>query len=230
MGVNSTAPSVSPSVGIYVDDVYFPSAAGNLLSLFDVAQVEVLRGPQGTLFGRNTIAGAIQYTTVKPSTDGVSGFVEATGGNLGRADFSGAFNLPLGSTFAVRLSLASKQLDGYVHDVLNNVDRGSERIKEGRLQALWTPTDQLSILVEGNSLQQNNNGRPIVVLGINPNSFLVRFAEFTGAVAAERALHDSAGLHLAGRDCGLQQPEIFRFSDTLRARAPSPTDSTTASR
>lgn len=215
MGVNSIAPSVSPSVGIYVDDVYFPSAAGNLLSLFDVAQVEVLRGPQGTLFGRNTIAGAVQYTTVKPSTDDVAGFVEASGGNLGRADFSGAFNLPLGSTLAVRLSLASKQLDGYVHDELNNVDRGSERIKEGRLQALWNPTDQLSVLVEGNSLQQDNNGPALVVLGISPNAGLVQFAEFTGATAPPNVPYTTA-LVSTSRDeiAGFNGPSysVFRYS------------------
>jgi iron complex outermembrane recepter protein len=214
IGVNSTALSVSPSVGIYVDDVYFPSAAGNLLSLFDVAQVEVLRGPQGTLFGRNTIAGAIQYTTVKPSTEGISGFVEASGGNLGRADFSGAFNIPLGNTFAMRLSLASRQLDGYVHDVLNDIDRGSERIKEGRLQALWTPTDQLSVLVEGNSIQKNNNGAAQVVLGVNPNSFLVGLAESTGAGQPPSVPYTSA-LVSSSRDeiAGYNSPSysIFRY-------------------
>ncbi len=166
MGVNSAVPSASPSVGIYIDDAYFPSQVGSLLSLFDVAQVEVLRGPQGTLFGRNTIAGAIQYTTVKPSTDGISGFVEATGGNFGHADFSGALNVPMGDTFAMRLSLASRDKDGYVHDIFSDVKRGSDRQKQGRLQARWTPTDKLTIDLKAETLQQKSNGRPITVIGL----------------------------------------------------------------
>ncbi len=174
VGVNATGSS--PSVGLYIDDVYFPSGSGNLLSLFDVARVEVLRGPQGTLFGRNTIGGAIQYFTVKPDTKEVSGFLEGTGGNFSRADFSGALNVPLGDTVAVRLSLASRERDGYVHDINSNVDRGDDDTKHGRLQVRWTPSDNLTIDLKGEALKQETNGRALKVLGLNPNSFLVGLA------------------------------------------------------
>ncbi len=174
MGVSSS--ESSPAVGIYIDDVYFPSSSGNLLSLFDVARVEVLRGPQGTLFGRNTIAGAVQYISVKPSTEGLSGFAEASGGNNDRADFSGALNIPLSSSVAMRLSLASRKLGGYVHDDLNNIDRGAESTKDARLQLRWMPTDNLTVDFKAESLKQETNGRAFTLGGVNPNAIVVKIA------------------------------------------------------
>jgi iron complex outermembrane recepter protein len=216
MGVNATSPSASPAVGIYIDDAYFPSAVGSLLSLFDVSQVEVLRGPQGTLFGRNTIAGAVQFTTVQPSTDGVSGFLEATGGNEGRADFSGAINLPLGDTVDVRVSLASRDLGGYVHDELNDIDRGSDNERQGRIQLRWTPTDQLTVDLKGEALQQKSNGRPITVIGINPNSFLVGFAASSGALAPPNTPYTTALLSTSDyENAGFNSPEYFNFKYSL---------------
>ena len=76
-GIGTDAQESQASVGTYIDEVYFPSGFGNVLGLLDVQRVEVLRGPQGTLFGRNTIAGAIQYVSVAPENE-LSGYLEAT--------------------------------------------------------------------------------------------------------------------------------------------------------
>ncbi len=214
MGVDS--PVSSPAVGLYVDDVYFPSSTGNLLGLFDVARVEVLRGPQGTLFGRNTIAGAVQYISVKPSTEGVSGFVEGTGGNFNRADFSGALNAPLSDTVAVRISAGSRERDGFVHDDLNNVDRGSDDTKQGRLQVRWTPTDNLSIDVKGEILKQKGNGRAFSVVGVSPNSTLVRIATgqfpFPLPYIFETQPYNSSLVSDSNYQLdGLNDPDFFKF-------------------
>jgi iron complex outermembrane receptor protein len=212
-GVGINATGSSPSVGIYVDDVYFPSISGNLLGLFDVQRVEVLRGPQGTLFGRNTIGGAVQYLTVKPSTEGFSGFAEATGGNFGRADFSAALNVPLGDTVAARLSLATRKRDGYVHDDLNNIDRGSDDTKDGRLQLRWTPTDKLTVDLKTEVLRQTSNGRATTVLVIQPNAFLVGLATRHPAPPFRELRPYTSALASTGnyQFPGFNGPEYFKF-------------------
>jgi iron complex outermembrane receptor protein len=213
-GVGINATGSSPSVGIYVDDVYFPSISGNLLGLFDVQRVEVLRGPQGTLFGRNTIAGAVQYLTVKPSTEGFSGFAEATGGDFSRADFSAALNIPLGDTVAARLSVATRKRDGYVHDDLNNIDRGSDDTKDGRLQLRWTPTDKLTVDFKTEVLEQKSNGRAVTVLLIQPTAFLVGRATRGGPPAERETRPYTSSLASTGnyQFPGFNGPEYFKFN------------------
>jgi len=213
VGVNATGSS--PSVGLYIDDVYFPSGSGNLLGLFDVARVEVLRGPQGTLFGRNTIGGAIQYVTVRPTTDAVSGFVEGTGGNFNRADFAGALNLPLGDTLAARLSVGTKQRDGYVHDIYSNVDRGSDDTKQGRLQVRWTPNDNVTVDVKAEAIKQESNGRAVTVIGVYPTAFIVGLAKRGQPVPAwlETRAYDNSLLSTSDYSLpGFNQPEFFKFN------------------
>ncbi len=177
MGVDATGSSAA--VGIYVDEVYFPSGPGNLLGLFDVNRIEVLRGPQGTLFGRNTIAGAIQYVTNEPDSH-YGGYLDFTGGNFGRADIQGALNIPIGDTFALRVSGASTQEGGFVHDNFANVERGADRTNEARLKARWTPTDRLTVDLKGEYIHESTNGRAVLVSGVNPNAEFVGLAELFG--------------------------------------------------
>jgi iron complex outermembrane receptor protein len=162
-----------------VDEVYLPSGPGDLLGLFDVDRVEVLRGPQGTLFGRNTIAGAIQYVTAKP-TDHFGGYVDAIGGDYSRADFQGALNVPLGDSLAVRISGAATNRGGFVRDILKGVDRGADLTREGRLQARWTPTDRLTVDLKGEIIHERTNGRAVTVSGVNPNAQFVGLAQIFG--------------------------------------------------
>ena len=93
------------------------SGAGFLL--FDVDRVEILRGPQGTLFGRNATGGLVHYITVKPTTEGVEGFGSLTYGSFQRVKAQGAVNLPLSDVLSARLSLATHQGGGYVENRLN---------------------------------------------------------------------------------------------------------------
>lgn len=133
-----------PAVGIYIDDFYFPTLQGSAFNILDIEQVEVLRGPQGTLFGRNTIGGAVRYTTRKPESD-FSGYMTATFGNLGRVDVTGVLNVPLGERLAARLTAGRLDTDGYVKPADGGDDRGAARTDLGRLQLRWTPNDVLSV-------------------------------------------------------------------------------------
>ncbi len=152
------------AVGLYVDDIYYPTGAGNVMGLFDIDRVEVLRGPQGTLFGRNTIGGAIQYVTVKPGRE-FGGYGEVTAGNFGRTDFNGALNIPLGDTLAARIAVGYNSRDGFVHDIRNNVDRGEDTRKLGRVQVRWTPSDALTVDLKGEWMANRTNGRPGIIKG-----------------------------------------------------------------
>jgi iron complex outermembrane recepter protein len=105
--------ALEPGVGIYVDDVYYATLTGSVLDLLDLDRVEILRGPQGTLAGKNSIGGAIKLFSQRPTGEG-GGYLEATAGTLNRIDVRGAGDFKLSDSLFARLSFASKHHDGYV--------------------------------------------------------------------------------------------------------------------
>jgi len=106
-------PAYEPGVGIYIDDVYIPTLTGSTFDLLDLDRVEILRGPQGTLTGRNSEGGAVKLFSKLPSAED-SGYLEATYGSRNRLDFRGSANFKLTDSLFVRLSASSKSQDGYV--------------------------------------------------------------------------------------------------------------------
>jgi iron complex outermembrane recepter protein len=176
-GMGVDAQESSAAVGTYIDDVFYASGRGNIVGLVDVARLEVLRGPQGTLFGRNTIAGAIQYVTKAPSNE-FEGYIGGTFGEYGRKDVNGALNLPIGDTLAVRFSGAYDSIDGYVRDEANNIDRGAVDTKIGRVRIKWEPSDRLSVNLKGEYVESSSNGRASLVSKVNPLSQFVGIANF----------------------------------------------------
>ncbi len=113
IGQNDPNFALEPGVGIYVDDVYLPTLTGALLDLTDVDRVEVLRGPQGTLAGRNSIGGAIKMYSQKPRGDN-SGSIKATFGSFDRIDLRAMADIGLSDTLAVRVAGVSKNENGWV--------------------------------------------------------------------------------------------------------------------
>ncbi len=107
IGQNDYQLSADPGVGLYLDGVYISRGVGNVLDVLNVQRIEVLRGPQGTLFGRNTIGGAVSVVTEKPSSE-FSGKLEVTTGSFNRFQAKGLINVPL--TEGVYTSLA-----GFIH-------------------------------------------------------------------------------------------------------------------
>jgi iron complex outermembrane receptor protein len=132
------------SVGLYVDGVYRARQSSMINQLVDVEAVEVLRGPQGTLFGKNSASGALLIRSVAPSQE-QNGFVEVTGGNYSLLNVNAGFNVSLGDSLAARTTLFNSDRDGYI-DVDNlNADINDRSRKGIRQQFLYEGNDDLSV-------------------------------------------------------------------------------------
>lgn len=134
-----------PAVGIYVDDFYYPSLQGTVFEVVDLAQIEVLRGPQGTLFGRNTIGGAIRYTTRAAELNDLSGHVTGTLGNFKRYDISGGLNVPIGDFAALRVTGGHVEQAGFVRAQPSGRRVGDTSTDLVRLQARIEPTADIYV-------------------------------------------------------------------------------------
>jgi iron complex outermembrane receptor protein len=146
-GLNEALANIvaDPAVGIYIDDIYFGRPQVSFLKLIDVERVEVLRGPQGTLFGKNTTGGAVRYITKRPEFDKLSGYLSTTLGDYGEVDISGAVNVPVTDKVAVRLKAASLRQDGYVERSSDGQALGGDGTSYGSAQIRWHPSDRLDL-------------------------------------------------------------------------------------
>lgn len=161
IGQEDTVFTVDAGVGLYVDDVLLPRAQGSLLDLLDVERVEILRGPQGTLYGRNTLAGTIRYVTRQPEHES-SAEVELTAGGYQRRDVRGIFNFPLFRKKAwARIALASLQTDGYEYNQISGNHLESKDSLMGRATLAFEPSPDLRLTLRLDSLRE----RPSVRVG-----------------------------------------------------------------
>jgi iron complex outermembrane recepter protein len=114
LGTTDTQFSQEPAVGYYIDDVYYPFLFGSNFDLLDLDHVEVLRGPQGTLFGRNAITGAVNLVSKKPNFSDLGGYVDFTVGGYNRMEVRAGLNIPIRDNLAVSVSGVSKKRTGYM--------------------------------------------------------------------------------------------------------------------
>ncbi len=135
-------------VGIYVDDVYYSRVASATFDFLDVAQIEVLRGPQGTLYGKNTTAGAINITTNQPSFN-FEGKAEVSVGSLNFKQAKAAVSGPLSDKLAARLALSTTSRRGTIYNVKTSSWINGQDNLGLRGQLLWKPTDSLDITLSG---------------------------------------------------------------------------------
>lgn len=149
-----TSDGFEQGVGIYVDDVYNARVAAAVFDFLDVEQVEVLRGPQGSLYGKNTTAGAINITTNQP-TFNFEGRAELTVGNLSFKQAKAAVSGPLSDTVAVRLASAFTSRRGTIYNVTSGQWINEQDNLGLRAQVLFRPTDDLSITLAGDYSRQN---------------------------------------------------------------------------
>ena len=187
VGQKDFAPTTDPGVGIYVDGVFLARTVGSVFDMIDLEQVEVLRGPQGTLYGRNTIGGAIILTTKKPN-EVFSGQGDIKYGTDNRLNIRGAINIPITDTFFMRASAASFKQDGYVIRPYDDLDLGNQDDFNGRLAMRWLATEDLEFNLALEYGEAKTNGHAVVITRIDtpddtPDSFVTLHNAFAGADA-----------------------------------------------
>jgi iron complex outermembrane receptor protein len=158
IGNFGTGPLAEGAVAFNLDGVYIARAQTTRGMFYDLERVEMLKGPQGTLYGRNASGGAINVITAKPKLGERSGFVDLQGGNYSTIQAAAAVNLPLGDNLAIRASGQTVHHDGYLSDGYDD-----EITKSARLQLYWKPSTDLSLLINGNFQKVEGNGAGAVL-------------------------------------------------------------------
>ena len=163
--------TTDPGVGTYIDGVYSSRAVGGVLDVVDIERIEILRGSQGTLFGRNTIGGAINITTKRPA-ETFGGMLEATFGEFERTDFKGSVDIPVTEKFLTKFAFSSKNRNGFVDRITVGDRLGDEDRQSARGSFLLQATDDIELYatVDYTSIDEQSAG-----------SVMVGITEFPGA-------------------------------------------------
>jgi iron complex outermembrane receptor protein len=143
---NNTFGDNSSIAGFFLDGVYRPRASQQSQAYFDVARIEVLKGPQGTLYGRNTFAGAINLYTNRPDVEALSGGIKGTVERFGKYTTNGFINVPVAENAAVRVAFNTKDSDGYIDNKGSGDDLGQDEARNFRISGLWQ-TDTLEAVL-----------------------------------------------------------------------------------
>ena len=154
VAANDFTTNVESPVAIYLDEVYISQMSGSGFMLFDMERVELLRGPQGTLYGRNATGGLAHFVTVKPSQE-VDGYGQLTFGSYDQVKFEGAVGGGLGETISARISVASHNNNGYVKNRLLDKRLNNANDWAGRIQVLFEPTETFDLLLNYRQSQQD---------------------------------------------------------------------------
>jgi iron complex outermembrane receptor protein len=147
-----------PGVGLYVDDVYVARPQGAVLDIYDVRRIEVLRGPQGSLYGRNTVGGAIKYVTNGLSSDPEL-TLRGSYGSYNQIDLMAAGSIPLADNFRVGGAIASYQRDGFGTNANTGAEHYNKDVLAGRISAEFEPRDDISIRLSYDRVQDDSNPR-----------------------------------------------------------------------
>jgi len=210
-----------PPVGVLVDDFVVPHMQTQLLEPYDIEQVEVLRGPQGTLFGKNTTAGVVSVRTKRPDFDGIATDASVRFGNYGRKELRGAVNIPIiEDRLAFRLAAMSQDSDGYYKNGKNSIgsaagdvigDRseiGGDDAISARAKLLWKPIDTLDILFQYEYLDDDGDSPP-TVNETDPNAPQAWNALGFPGVSSGDPLKQAG---VSNRDDGLQMSEGHKIN------------------
>ncbi|QCI95871.1 TonB-dependent receptor [Novosphingobium sp. EMRT-2] len=196
IGQNDYQLSADPGVGLYLDGVYISRGVGNVLDVLNIERVEVLRGPQGTLFGRNTIGGAVSVVTKKPS-ETLNGNIEATTGSFNRFQIKGSIDVPLAQGVYSSFAGFYHRRDGYVKGIVPGApDLGDTDNLAGRFALRLEPSSNVTIDLAVDGSRTRENSAPNVALKINENAPAAQVwnALYSGAAAICTNLSNPARL------------------------------------
>lgn len=197
-----TNDGIDPGVGFYVDGVYQARPAATSTDFLDIERIEVLRGPQGTLFGKNTTAGAFNITTSKPSlTPGAK--AEFSAGNYNFIQAKATVSGAVAKNLAAKLSLSGTQRDGTIYNVREERKYSGQNNLGFKGQLYYTPSEKLEILLSGDASFQHPAGYPLVIAGVT---------------TTERSAYRQYAAII--NDLGYQQPVIDPFSRKINTNTP----------
>lgn len=183
IGRSAASPAFDPGVGLYVDGVFLARSQAAILDVLDVQQIEVLRGPQGTLFGKNTVGGAVNITTVKPRNE-FEGFVMLRPGNFGSLDTRAMVNVPIGDgeKMAIRAAYASRSRKGYFDNSLTGVTASDVDTNSFLGSFRYDPIDTVSFVASGSWSGSHSRTRGAQCIYANPNASLASLLPNYGEV------------------------------------------------
>ncbi|MBV1901370.1 MAG: TonB-dependent receptor [Kordiimonadaceae bacterium] len=188
--------SVDPGVGLYLDGVYIARSIGSVLDIVDIEQVEILRGPQGTLFGRNTIGGAINVVTKKP-TDEFGGAASITAGRFNRWHVKGNVNIPISEKLLSSFSLARFSRGGHIDRPNLGDTTGGDNSWGGRGSFLWMPTDNVDVSFAFDATTIREQSCCSELVAVNENGF---FAAANNGIALGPVPLDPSDPNYFGQD------------------------------
>lgn len=194
-GVGEIRINADPAVGMYIDGINYPRFLGTELNdLLDVASVEVLKGPQGTLFGKNTTGGAINVTTIAPSRE-LEGLVRGRVSSFKGLDLAGVLNIPVSDTLAVRLVASSRHRGGTGINVQNGQELGKISAQSYRGTVQWQPSDRFTLTARADYSKAEGTyqaWRPVDLRLNSPAFNVVRAATGLTGEAVRQAYLNSA--------------------------------------
>jgi len=185
-GIGNTDFSLTtePGVGTYVDGVYVSRSIGGVLDVLDVERIEILRGPQGTLFGRNTIGGALSISSRKPAHE-KEGSIGLTVGDDGRLNVRGSIDLPLSDNVRTSFAVSKKQRDGFVTRPLGGKDLGDEDRLALRGTVVYQPNDSWDFQLSADYAEIGETSSPSVGVGFSDGVGVIGYAENLGLPVAD---------------------------------------------
>ena len=192
---NDVLATLEPSVGVYVDEMYVARAYGLNAEMMDMSNVQALKGPQGTLFGRNTSAGALLLTTNDAKLGETSGSVKLTYGRFNEWNATGVVNLAVGDTLAIRGALSYGERDGYKRDVNTGHKYNGRESLNGRIKLTWQPYEKMTVQLSGDWWHGKQDGDLRQGLALYLNPFL--FGTSAPAMAQVAGLQAAADAELA---------------------------------
>lgn len=172
-------PATNPAVGQYINGIYVGSRIVNVMSTLDIDRIEVLRGPQGTLFGKNSTAGAVNIVTKRPN-DQLEGEIMARTGSHDREDVRLIVNTPFTDTFFGRIAVGQDKDNGYYHNLLTGQSGSNRNVKTLQAGVRWVPNEDWTFDASWSYMYQNENNRGGSCIYVQPSSFTTKFNQVSG--------------------------------------------------